>query len=94
MPARAWGFKSPLRHRGTPTPVGVSSWIAEYEGAQKRGELDAAVDMRAAVMMLWSIELGLGVIEALGLETPDADAWADLTDRLIASIEPQSPRTD
>jgi len=50
--------------------------------------------MRAAVLMLWSIELGLGVVEALGLETPDADAWADLTDRLVAAIELQSRRAD
>jgi hypothetical protein len=45
--------------------------------------------MRAAVLMLWSMELGLGVVEALGLDPPDADAWADLTSRLISSIERQ-----
>jgi AcrR family transcriptional regulator len=66
----------------------LQSWVAEYEAAQGRGHLDPAVDMRAAVLMLWSIELGLGVLEALGLERPDPDAWADLTGRLIRSIEP------
>ena len=65
------------------------SWVVEYEAAQDRGELDPAVDMRAAVLMLWSMELGLGVVEALGLDPPDADAWADLTSRLISSIERQ-----
>ena len=64
----------------------LESWVAEYEAAQSRGELDPAVDMRAAVLMLWSIELGLGVIEALGLEAPDPDDWAELTGRLIQSI--------
>jgi AcrR family transcriptional regulator len=65
----------------------LASWVADYEGAQSRGELDPEVDMRAAVLMLWSIELGLGVIEALGLEGPDPDAWAELTGRFIQSIE-------
>jgi len=71
----------------------LRSWITDYESAQTRGELDPAVDMRAAVLMLWSIELGLGVIEALGLEPPDADEWAELTYRLITAIEqpPQGP---
>lgn len=66
----------------------LRSWIAEYEAAQEGGELDPAVDMRAAVLMLWSIELGLGVVEAMGLEPPDPDAWAELTGRLIQSIQP------
>ena len=65
-----------------------ASWVAEYEAAQERGDLDPEVDMRAAVLMLWSLELGLGVVEALGLEPPDPDAWADLTNRLVRSIEP------
>lgn len=65
-----------------------ASWLAEYEAAQTSGELDPDVDMRAAVLMLWSIELGLGVVEALGLAPPDPDAWADLTNRLVRSIQP------
>ena len=65
-----------------------ASWVEEYEAAQERGELDPDVDMRAAVLMLWSMELGLGVVEALGLEPPDPDAWAELTSRLVRSIEP------
>ena len=69
----------------------LESWVAEYEAAQSRGELDSAVDMRAAVLMLWSMELGLGVIEALGLEAPAPDAWAELTGRFIQSIERPDP---
>jgi AcrR family transcriptional regulator len=65
-----------------------ASWVAEYEAAQAKGELDPAVDMRTAVLMLWSIELGLGVVEALGLAPPDPDAWAELTSRFVHAIEP------
>ncbi len=67
----------------------LASWVAEYEAAQANGELDPDVDMRAAVLMLWSMELGLGVIEALGLDPPDPDSWADLTNRVVRSIERQ-----
>jgi len=63
------------------------SWVAEYEAGQERGDLDPEVDMRALVLMLWSIELGLGVVEAIGLEPPDPEAWAGLTARLMRAIE-------
>jgi hypothetical protein len=43
--------------------------------------------MRTVVLMLWSMELGLGVLEALGLDPPDPDAWADLTRRFVEAIE-------
>lgn len=65
----------------------LQSWVTEYEAAQDRGEFDPSIDMRAAVVMLWSMELGLGVVEALGLAPPDPATWADLTDRLMRSIE-------
>lgn len=65
----------------------LESWVAEYQTAQSAGELDPDLDMRATVMMLWSIELGLGVLEALAVDAPDPDAWADLTDRLVKAIE-------
>lgn len=65
----------------------LESWVAEYQAGQERGELDPSLDIRAAVLMLWSIELGLGVVEALGLEAPDPEAWAELTRRLIRAIE-------
>lgn len=70
----------------------LESWVVEYEAAQASGELDPEVDMRAAVMMLWAIELGLGTLEAFGIDAPDPDAWADLTRRFIESIEgPAAP---
>ena len=71
----------------------LESWVVEYEAAQRSGELDPGVDMRAAVMMLWAIELGLGTLEAFGIEAPDPDAWADLTRRFIESIEGPADRS-
>lgn len=70
----------------------LDSWVKEYEAGQATGELDPAVDMRSAVMMLWAIELGLGVLEAFAIAAPDPGAWANLTRRFIESIEaPQEP---
>lgn len=65
----------------------LAEWVAEYEAAADRGELEAGLDMRAVVLMLWSMELGLGVIEGLGLEPPDAAAWGELTRRFVGGIE-------
>lgn len=65
----------------------LAEWVAEYEAAADRGELEAGLDMRAVVLMLWSMELGLGVVEALGLEAPDAEAWGELTRRFVTAIE-------
>ena len=65
----------------------MESWIVEYEAAQAAGQLDADLDMRAAVMMLWAMELGLGVLEAFGIDDPDPEAWAELTRRFVQAIE-------
>jgi len=65
----------------------LTEWVREYEAAADRGELEAGLDMRAVVLMLWSMELGLGVIEGLGLEPPDAEAWGELTRRFVRAIE-------
>ena len=71
----------------------LESWVVEYEAAQGSGELDSDVDMRAAVMMLWALELGLGVLEAFAIDAPDPEAWADLTRRFIESIEGPTGRS-
>jgi len=72
----------------------MESWVVEYEAAQSGGQLDPAVDMRAAVMMLWAMELGLGVLEAFGIEDPDPEAWADLTRRFVQAIEAPDRRDE
>jgi len=70
----------------------MESWVVEYEAAQAAGQLDPALDMRAAVMMLWAMELGLGVLEAFGIEDPDPEAWAELTRRFVQAIEAPAHR--
>lgn len=69
----------------------LDSWVAEYEAGQASGELDPSVDMRAVVMMLWAMELGLGVLEAFAIDDPDPDAWAALTRRFVEAIAGPGP---
>jgi AcrR family transcriptional regulator len=58
-----------------------------HEEWRDRAGVDAAVDMRALVTLIWSADLGLGVLASLGVETPDPNAWAELIRRLLHSLE-------
>ncbi len=58
-----------------------------HEEWRERAGVDPSLDMRALVTMLWSADLGLGVLEALGVELPDARAWSELMRRLLQSLE-------
>jgi AcrR family transcriptional regulator len=54
---------------------------------RERAGVDPDMDMRAVVMLLWSADLGLAVLEALGLDRPDSQTWSDLMRRLLKSLE-------
>jgi TetR/AcrR family acrAB operon transcriptional repressor len=43
-------------------------WIDGYEANRAELEIDDAVDIRDAVLYTWAAEVGLGVLEALGIE--------------------------
>ncbi|HWS46420.1 MAG TPA: helix-turn-helix domain-containing protein [Acidimicrobiia bacterium] len=58
-----------------------------HEEWRERAGVDRALDMRALVTLIWSADLGLGVLAALGVETPDPAAWSELIRRLLHSLE-------
>ena len=58
-----------------------------HEEWRDRAGVDPALDMRALVTMIWSADLGLGVLEALGVDLPDVTAWSELMRRLLKSLE-------
>jgi AcrR family transcriptional regulator len=66
--------------------------VEVHEEWRDRAGVDASIDMRALVTLLWSADLGLGVLEALGVAAPDPQAWAELTRRLLLSL--QAPDAD
>jgi len=58
-----------------------------HEEWRDRAGVDPSIDMRALVTLIWSADLGLGVLNAMGVELPNAEAWSDLMRRLLKSFE-------
>jgi len=63
-----------------------------HEEWRDRAGVDPSIDMRALVTLIWSADLGLGVLDALGVDLPDPDAWSGLMRRLLHSLE--APNAD
>lgn len=59
----------------------LDNWISGYEANRERLGIDPAVDIPTAVMYTWAAELGLGVLEALGITPTSPDSWADMAAR-------------
>jgi len=74
------------RLRDTMVPR-IDMATAAHEEWRDRAGVDPELDMRALVTMIWSADLGLGVLEALGVDLPDVTAWAELMRRLLQSLE-------
>jgi len=58
-----------------------------HEEWRARSGVDADVDMRALATLIWSADLGLGVLNAMGIPSPDPAAWGDLLRRFLKSLE-------
>lgn len=63
-----------------------------HEEWRDRAGIDPALDMRALVTLIWSADLGLGVLEALGVDMPDVTAWSELMRRMLQSLEAPGAR--
>jgi TetR/AcrR family transcriptional repressor of uid operon len=57
------------------------------------GDLDDAVDADALAHFSQAVALGFLLYEAIDAPSPDLDAWTDLIDRLVGSLQPD-PATD
>ena len=64
----------------------ITPWLRGYERSRERLGIDPSVDMETAVLTIWATELGLGVLESLGIEPPSAKAWADMQNRIGRSL--------
>jgi AcrR family transcriptional regulator len=60
---------------------------AAQEEWRDRAGVDPKLDMRALVVLLWAADLGLAVLDATGVELPDAKDWSELMRRLLMSLE-------
>lgn len=65
----------------------LDAWLDAYERERDRMGIDSEVDMAATVLYTWAVELGLGVLESMGIEPASVDAWADVHNRLARSLQ-------
>jgi AcrR family transcriptional regulator len=64
----------------------LNAWIEAYELHRDEMGIDPGVDLRSAVLHTWAVEVGLGVLEAVGIEPTSPDAWADTQRRFGVSL--------
>ena len=71
----------------------LTVWIKGYEADRERLGIHPDVDLQAAVVYTWAAELGLGVLEAIGIEPRSRKGWADVHNRMARSLrlEPDQP---
>jgi TetR/AcrR family acrAB operon transcriptional repressor len=64
----------------------LQAWIDGYEANREDLGIVAEVDIRDAVLYTWAAEVGLGVLEALGIEPRTKKGWADMAARFGRSL--------
>ncbi len=64
----------------------LQDWVDRYEANQEELGIDPSVDIRDAVLFTWAAEVGLGVLEAVGIEPRSKKSWADMAARFGRSL--------
>lgn len=64
----------------------LRDWSDVYRSWQASGEIDSELDVHAVLVALWSIELGLGVLEALGVELPAPEDMGDVMAHFVGGL--------
>ncbi len=64
----------------------LDQWADIYRTWQERGEIAADVDLHAALTLLWATELGLGVLEAIGVPLPEGGRFGDVVRRQVQGL--------
>ncbi len=67
----------------------IDRWIEDYRSWQQFGKVDRRIEMADLVTLLWSIELGLGVLEAQSSVRSTPASLADFVGTTLASLEEQ-----
>jgi AcrR family transcriptional regulator len=63
----------------------LDRWFRDYEADRDLLGIDRSVDIEAFSLFTWSAEIGLGLLEVLGI-VPSPDGWADVYDRLVRGL--------
>lgn len=64
----------------------LQQWIDGYEANREQLGIDPSVNLRDAVLFSWAAEVGLGVLESLGIEPKSKNSWADVYERFGRSL--------
>ena len=59
----------------------VQAWIDAYDEHRDELGIDPSLDLRDAVLYTWAAEVGLGVLEAIGIEPRTKKGWAEMAAR-------------
>lgn len=65
----------------------LDDWAERYEEIWEREGLDPDVDPEAAMRLLFALEVGLGIFEALDLELPAPPVVAGIVHRILRGFE-------
>ena len=63
-----------------------------HEEWRDRAGVDPDLDMRALVLLIWSADLGLAVLDAMGVDLPDPKVWSELMHHMLKSLEAPDAR--
>jgi len=63
----------------------LDQWRAQYREIQSEGGYDG-VDMDALLTLLLAVELGLGVLEATGVDLPDPATWSSTVRQVVEGV--------
>jgi AcrR family transcriptional regulator len=63
-----------------------------HEEWRERAGVDPHLDMHALVLLIWSADLGVAVLDAMGIELPDPKVWAELMRRMLTGLEAPDAR--
>jgi TetR/AcrR family acrAB operon transcriptional repressor len=69
----------------------LAEWAAMCREAVDREVLDATPDLDALFTVTWALEVGIGVLEAYGIEPPDGEFLATMVARLIGTARRDQP---
>lgn len=64
----------------------LRGWIDGYQEHREGLGIDPSVDVHDAVLYTWAAEVGLGVLEAVGIEPRSRKGWADMAARFGRSL--------
>jgi TetR/AcrR family acrAB operon transcriptional repressor len=64
----------------------LDDWASRYEAYRDTLGIDPTVDARDALLYTWAAEVGLGVLEAFGIEPRSKKSWGDMAARFGRSM--------